>query len=389
LNGINGCDSIVTLHLVVNSFITTNQSVAICYGSNYNFYGRTLNITGNYTDTLTAQGGCDSIIALNLTVNPIITHNLTAAICPNGRYNFNGRLLTTPGTYRDTLVTSGGCDSLIILHLDTTSVLTTNINTSICNGSTYNFNGRLLAASGTYTDTLSALGGCDSIVTLNLGLFQTYNMGTNQSICEGDTFSFQGRMFTASGIYPDTLTSVHGCDSILTLNLTVKNLPLVTWAQSDTICNDNDSTHVTLIAPSPLGGTLSGTGLHGLVLTVSASGGTYPVTYAYTDSTGCTSSITKNLVVESCLGIRELSIESAIFIYPNPANNIVTAQADVFANSRTLPAVYDIMGKSVMVPFTQQTNKFTFNTSNLAAGVYFIKFNINGTIVSKHFVKAE
>jgi len=389
LNGINGCDSIVTLHLVVNSFITTNQAASICYGTTYSFYGRTLNATGTYTDTLQAQGGCDSIIALALTVNPIITHNITAAICPNGSYNFNGRHLNIPGTYRDTLVTTGGCDSLVILTLDTTSVVTTTVNTSICNGSTYNFNGRTLSASGIYTDTLTALGGCDSIVTLHLGLYQTYNMGTNQSICQGDTFLFQGHPFSAAGIYSDTLTSVHGCDSVLTLNLTVKSLPDITWAQPDTICNNNDSTHLTLVPPVPIDGTLSGAGLHGLVLTVSASGGTYPVTYAYTDSAGCTASITKNLIVESCLGIQQLTMEAAIFIYPNPANNMVTAEADIFANGHTAPVVYNMMGKAVMVPFIQQANKFNFNTESLATGVYLIKFNIGGNIVTKHFVKAD
>ena len=140
--------------------------------------------------------------------------------------------------------------------------------------------------------------------------------------------------------------------------------------------------------PAPAGGTLTGTGLNGLVLTLHGNG-TYPVTYSYVDSTGCSNTITKNLLVESCLGIENLSAESAIFIYPNPAIDIVIAQGDKLTDGSIAPMVCDIMGKSITVPYSRQADKITFNTRSLAAGMYLIKFSINGVVVSKHFVKAE
>jgi hypothetical protein len=388
LSGLHGCDSIVTLNLVVNSFITNTTNANICLGSSYNFYGRHLTATGAYSDTLSAQGGCDSILVLNLTVNPGISHNVTVVICPNGSYNFNGRHLTSPGTYRDTLTNHSGCDSMVVLQLDTSSVLFSSVRATFCNGSYYNFNGDTLTAAGEFTDTLSAAAGCDSIVTLTLSVLPTYNIVLNRTICSGDTFSFAGHAITTGGTYSDSLTTRNGCDSLVTLNLVVNTPPAITWPQPDTICNNNDSTHVPLAAPSPIGGALTGNGVHGLVLTVNGSGN-YPVTYTYTDSGGCITSVTKNLLVESCLGIEQITEESSISVFPNPANDVITAQADAFAGNRVAPVVYDMMGKSVIVPFSQQADKITFNTGKLAAGVYLIKFNINGIWVSKHFVKAD
>jgi gliding motility-associated-like protein len=47
--------------------------VAICQGTSYPFNGVNYSLTGYYTDTFTATGGCDSIVTINLTVNPIPT----------------------------------------------------------------------------------------------------------------------------------------------------------------------------------------------------------------------------------------------------------------------------------------------------------------------------
>ncbi|MCO5279621.1 MAG: hypothetical protein M9931_01040 [Chitinophagales bacterium] len=43
----------------------------------------------------------------------------------------------------------------------------------------------------------------------------------NQSICTGQSYSFNGQTLTQQGIYFDTLTNANGCDSLITLNLSV------------------------------------------------------------------------------------------------------------------------------------------------------------------------
>ncbi|MFM7668240.1 MAG: gliding motility-associated C-terminal domain-containing protein, partial [Bacteroidota bacterium] len=99
-------DSIVNLTLVVNPVITATQNTTICQGQSVNFFGQTLSNPGLYSQTLQTVNGCDSIVNLNLLVNPlpstpIITNDgpvecpgdivtLSASSTPNSQFDWSG-----------------------------------------------------------------------------------------------------------------------------------------------------------------------------------------------------------------------------------------------------------------------------------------------------------
>ena len=64
--------------------------------------------------------------------------------------------------------------------------------------------------------------GCDSIVSTTLIVDTVVYSTTDLELCYGDSALFGGVMYDTSGVYVDTLSSVSGCDSIATLNLTIK-----------------------------------------------------------------------------------------------------------------------------------------------------------------------
>lgn len=103
---------------------------------------------------------------------------------------------------------------------------------SICPGDSYTMGTETYFATGIYVDTFTTAG-CDSIVTLHLTVkpFKYYTF--NHSICAGDSYMFGGVARTTNGNYVDTFAT-SGCDSIVTLNLTVN--PLITHAESVSIC---------------------------------------------------------------------------------------------------------------------------------------------------------
>ena len=60
-------DTVYT-YITVGSYNTFHSTATICSGSSYSWRGRELSVDGNYTDTLTVIGGCDSVIILQLSV---------------------------------------------------------------------------------------------------------------------------------------------------------------------------------------------------------------------------------------------------------------------------------------------------------------------------------
>ena len=193
----------------------TIQYDTICFGETYIWNGTEYTTSGSYTDTLTTIYGCDSVVTLNLIVNPTYEHHDT--IVARDSYNWHGTTYTTSGTYQFDTLTTLGCDSIEILTL--TINYTTAFDTTIVACDEFYWLGKDLTTSGLYIDTLTNTTGCDSIVTLNLTINYTTTYDT--TVVASDEFMWLGERLTTSGLYIDTLTNTTGCDSIITLNLTV------------------------------------------------------------------------------------------------------------------------------------------------------------------------
>jgi len=112
-----GCDSIVTINLSTQSTIITNLSETICEGSSYFFKGSDLTQDGSYADTLASSGGCDSIINLELSVINAVVTSVSESICDDDSLFFGGNYLSISGDYSDTLIADSGCDSIVFLTL--------------------------------------------------------------------------------------------------------------------------------------------------------------------------------------------------------------------------------------------------------------------------------
>ena len=229
-----GCDSTVTLNLSVTPSVTGSLNQSICFGAGYLFNGIIRTSTGSYLDTLSSYAGCDSIVTLHLTVRPLSVGSFAISICSGSSYVFNGIGRSSAGSYLDTLSNSVGCDSIVTLNLTVSGALSGMLNQSICSGSSYLFNGILRTTTGTYLDTLSSFAGCDSILSLNLVVRAPSTGFLTVSICTGSSYLFNGINRTLSGSYLDTLINSFGCDSIVTLNLELR--PILTGSFSRAIC---------------------------------------------------------------------------------------------------------------------------------------------------------
>jgi len=181
LQNIKYCDSIIELTLIINSIDTTPITATICAGSSYDFFGDSLTTSDTYYKTLQSVFGCDSVIELTLMVNTFLFTPITASICESDSYSFKGEELSDAGIYYDTLTAFAGCDSIIELSLTVNPIYFKQISDSILSGSFYNFHGKQLTTSGIYYDTLQTTFGCDSIFELmltisNVGIVTTASL---------------------------------------------------------------------------------------------------------------------------------------------------------------------------------------------------------------------
>ena len=227
-----GCDSTITLHLTISDVMTSTDVQTSC-GSFTWIDGITYTESNNTaTFTTTASNGCDSVITLNLTVNNPAGTSTTATEC--GSYTWNGTDYTTSGTYNYSYTDNNGCTVVDTLVLTINQPTTETVNASACGS--YTWNGETYTASGIYTDTLTNVAGCDSIVTLALTINQPVYSTISETACDSYTWTDgDGMTYTASGSYVYSVAAANGCDSIVTLNLTINNA--VTATETVTACS--------------------------------------------------------------------------------------------------------------------------------------------------------
>ena len=240
LQTVNGCDSIVTLTLTINPVASTTFTAAICEGTSYTENGFNISEAGTYTQNLQTINGCDSIVTLNLTINPVANTTLSAAICEGTTYTENGFNVSEAGTYMQNLQTIDGCDSIVTLNLTINPVANTTLSVTICDGTSYTENGFNVSEAGTYTQNLQTINGCDSIVTLTLSVNPIENTTLSAAICEGTTYTENGFNASEAGTYTQNLQTIDGCDSIVTLNLTIN--PVANTTLSAAICDGSTYT---------------------------------------------------------------------------------------------------------------------------------------------------
>ena len=222
-----GCDSVVTLNLLINNSTVSTTSATAC--DNYSWNGTTYTSTGTYTWTTTNAVGCDSTATLNLTINNSDLTTSSESACDS--YVWDGVTHTASGSYTNNYTNASGCDSTHTLTLTINNSETATSSESACDS--YVWDGVTYTASGSYTNNYNNTLGCDSIHTLNLTIKSSSLSVNSATAC--DNYSWNGTTYTSTGTYTWTTTNAVGCDSTATLNLTINNSDLTT--SSESACN--------------------------------------------------------------------------------------------------------------------------------------------------------
>ena len=210
----------------------------------------------NYTAThvIPNSMGCDSVITLALTITNVFEDTVSA--CDS--FTWRNGVTYSPGSYtvKDTVPSLGGCDSIFILDL---TVYPTKYSTNaitVCDSLTWIDGVTYYSNNSTATYTLTSDSGCDSIVTLDLTVLQP-SIGI-EVITSCDSYTWNGVTYTSSNnTAQDTLVNAVGCDSIVTLDLTIINSTSytdvisscepITWIDGNVYSTNNNIATYTLV----------------------------------------------------------------------------------------------------------------------------------------------
>ncbi|VAW21937.1 hypothetical protein MNBD_BACTEROID01-1911 [hydrothermal vent metagenome] len=234
-----GCDSIVTLDLIVNPSHNILVEKTICQGDSVVIGASVYKTTGAYEDMFVNRFGCDSLVTLNLTVNPVYDTVLSIGICEGDSALMGGDVYKEPGVYSAHLPSRFGCDSLVTLYLSVYPKPVTTLFESICEGDSIVIGSSVYKQSGIFSNTFTSQYGCDSIVTLGLTVNPVYDTTLFAVVCQGESYYLGGQAYSSGGIYTHNFPSRYGCDSLVTVNLTVAPLPHVSLG-NDTFIFSSD-----------------------------------------------------------------------------------------------------------------------------------------------------
>jgi gliding motility-associated-like protein len=237
---INGCDSLVTLDLTMNYSDTTTDVKQAC--GSYTWVDGINYTASNNSATFLYQtiNGCDSLVTLDLTINDSTTSTDVQQACDS--YTWIDGINYTVSNNAATFLyqTINGCDSLVTLDLTINYSSSRTDVQQACDSYTW-IDGIIYTTSNnaaTYIIPNGNINGCDSIITLDLTINYSDTTADVQQACGSYTW-VDGINYTASNNSATFLyQTINGCDSLVTLDLTINDLPTALISGTTIICED-------------------------------------------------------------------------------------------------------------------------------------------------------
>lgn len=257
------------------------------------------------------------------------------------------------------LMSNGSYDVLIAKYNQCTTQFSTDQQHS-CGPFTWIDGNTYTISTTTPTFTLTANSGCDSVVTLDLTVNAPSFASDTVETCGFYFWPVIGTTYTSSGTYADTLTNISGCDSVVTLDLNVFPVPNAVISNQDNVLSTQDTGYVYQWIDCSNNQQIPGA--TGMTFEPSANG-----SYALIVSDGnCPD--TSNCITVSTIQLFEME-QKALMVYPNPTHGIVT----VVSAGNKIGALHliDALGNT-LISEVVEAKEYVLNMAQYAPGVYFI-----------------
>jgi hypothetical protein len=398
----SSCPQIDTLDLTITNSSSGTDTQTAC--DSLTWIDGVTYLSGNNTATFTLNNvfGCDSMVTLDLTINYSNSGIDTQTACDSYTWIDGVTYLSSNNTATFTLTNVSGCDSMVTLDL-TINYSNSGIDTqTACDSYTWIDGVTYTSSNNTVTHTLTNAAGCDSVVTLDLTINYS-NSGTDvQTACDSLTW-IDGITYTSSNnTVTHLLTNSAGCDSVVSLDLTINEFNLDFTESSTLFTSPPFSVQFTNNTPNlsnysftwDFGDSIVEQNNNSSVFHEYIYDGLYSVILSAEDLiNGCGFDTLKKENLVFCTGGPNLSIikiSNNINVFPNPSYENITISSNFQINSPTVINIFNLSGKLIISNNVEMKNGFSepINISFLMTGFYLLEIK-NSLFENQmfHFIK--
>ena len=240
----------------------------------------------------------------------------------------------------------------------------------------FDWDGMTYDSTGMYTNVYTDLNGCDSTVTLDLTINNSSSSTVTVAAC--DSFDWDGMTYDSTGLYTNVYTDLNGCDSTVTLDLTIHESP-----NDAQVIQNGDTLSVIVSTGTPPYSFLWNTNETTQSIIPDSSGTYWCIV---TDTNGCTD--WTNQYIYTSTNINDHSSFN-LLVYPNPTNGLLNIQFDMLGSKEASLLIVNILGDIVYKEYIDKTTfKYStqFNLENYSKGIYFVKLKKEDTIITKKII---
>lgn len=341
-----------------NGFASTNDYNSISNATTEN--------AGEYQLTVhNSETGCDMTASINVTVNEPTYGTDVQSACDSLTWIDGITYYDSTESPTFTLTNANGCDSIVTLNLTITYSVSSTDEASICPGDLpYEYNGQQFTEAGTYEVQLSAVNGCDSIVTFTLNVYEGFHETINVDVCAYDMpYIFDDNTLNEAGTYTFTYPYTP-CDSVVTVVLNVHEAPEISVSQT------TSGNEITITAEGASTYEWE-TGETTPSITVEAANDTiWLIGYSEFNCADTT-----EVIINELSNVDE--IQSVINVYPIPSNRVVFVEGE----NVTSIDVLDLSGKIVKaIPANSDRTEIELD---VPSGEYFLRIETSSGLLTK------
>ncbi|MCF8373189.1 MAG: T9SS type A sorting domain-containing protein [Bacteroidales bacterium] len=259
----------------------------------------------------------------------------------------------------------------------------------LCEGDSVFLNNQWYFGPTAFNDTLISSQGTDSIVYNSIHQIGTVQTVLDVSICEGDSFNFNGQYLDSSGNYSSVYQAISGCDSLVVLNLEILQLPEIQFSPAFQDSIAQDAGLVYLDFASPVGGVYSGDGISlGYLDPQVLVPGPSWVYYSYTDSiSGCGNA--DSLLIQ-IIEVNDIEANNHLYglkLFPNPSTGIIQIHLEDKLTKTAHIEIFNAQGSKIMAIETDENNS-QINLQDFPSGIYLLRLEVE-ELISLHKLVLE